>query len=573
MHSLRRVYYIFFILQTLAWTSCQKNDKPSILVIAIDKFSSDMATCSDEAPSEKSGLNMLCKEAVRFTHSYTTSTHSAAAMASLLTAEYPFTHKLYRSFDRVSNKSETLAKMAKENNYVTSFFSGSPFILKKTGLSDYFDVFDDSIASSATDYEQDFKQQIRNFFQWHQSIRSPFLSIIYNSELNKISTSETDQSSFEKLDEKLYQFFLELKNSNIWDETYIIVVGLNGSNKFNRLDVNSLNNLHSENTNVATLIKIPRKKGDEGVNWKNDLRINLADVGYTLSCLLKACAPDKENIKTNFESFPILNLSSLWKAKNDTVSRKAFDRAILVQNTDTTPTPTKSHTFSILQDNTNFIQNTDGGFSSYNTISDKTELINLTNHKENNLSEIQKYVDDLTQLGLMTLTSDKYSSLDKANLAELAKINLDYWVHSDTVDEVMNKSNYEQNPLIYFYIQKYLKQKNIKLMNLKIQKIKTNLTQNNSCLDLTLKSKISKDDLKNCTDDLFLQYLLYAKAADLGLNTEKNKLLYSLMKQNYKNRIYRLSVNLANSNAWGLYQPTLNIIHPLVFIDPTFFEN
>jgi hypothetical protein len=45
------------------------------------------------------------------------------------------------------------------------------------------------------------------------------------------------------------------------------------------------------------------------------------------------------------------------------------------------------------------------------------------------------------------------------------------------------------------------------------------------------------------------------------------------MKQNYKYQISRLSVNLAYGNAWGLHQESAAILHPLVFIDPTFFEN
>jgi hypothetical protein len=385
-----------------------------------------------------------------------------------------------------------------------------------------------------------------------------------------LANSETDQSGFEKIDEKLHQFFIELKSNNLWDETYIVVVGLNGTNKFNRSELSALNNLHSENTNVATFIKIPRKKGDEGVHWKNDLRINLADLGHTLSCILKAC-PEKSTL--NADLFPVLNLSSLWKDKNDTASRKIFDRPLLVQNTDTLPAPKIQHNFSILHNNYNYIQDITGTFSVYNTISDKSEIINLADTKQPIPVEIATYVERLNQSGLVSLQSDKSTLEARDTLGHLAKINSEYWIHPSSSNEMIKQSISELNPLSVLYIQKYLKQKNIKTSDPVIQKIKNDLTQNNSCLEINLKSKISKDDLKKCADDLFLQYLLYAKGSDLGINIEKNKLLYTLMKQNYRYNIHRLSMNLAHNNAWGLYNPLANIIHPLVFIDPTFFEN
>ena len=543
MHTFRRVYYILFILQTLAWTSCQKNMKPSILVIAVDRLSNDFTTCSDDNLNLKSGLNLLCKESVRFTHSHTTSTQPAAAIGSLLTGLYPMDHHLYRSYDRIRPHLETLPKIAKENNYVTSFFSGSPSLLKKTGLSDYFDLFDDSIASSATEYEVDFKQQALSFIQWKKINKNPFLSFIYNSELSKINTLESDQSTFEKIDEKLFNFFIELKKDGTWDASYIILVGLNGYNKFGRIGVNNLNNLHNENTNIATLIKAPRNKGDEGVYWKNDLKINLADIGKTLSCVLKKCTITKNKTDSNF--LPVLNLAQLWSDKNNSENQKNYDRVSVVQST----AHDMSHSYSILYDNYNYIQNKDQSALQhllpnvriYNTLTDKSEITNLLNKDFILPSEISNTIRILDTVKNSQYISAKVSNFDLT-----------------------------QNPLYIYEIQKQIRAK--KFDN-KILKLKNDITSNNICAALTAQSKITKEDLKNCNDDLFLQYILYIRSTDLGLNSDKNKLLYSLMKIRYKDYLHRLSVNLSHNNIWGLSQPNQVLVHPLVFIDPTFFEN
>lgn len=574
MHSLRRVYSILFywvlIWPMLTWTSCQKKTQPSVLVIALDKLSSDMVTCTDETNDEKSGLSLLCKQSIRFTHSFTPSTQPAAAMGSLLTGEYPMKHKLFRSFDRLDPQMTSVAKTAKDNNYVTSFFSGSPFILKRTGLSDYFDLFDDSIASNPVEYDQDFRQQAQSFFQWLSysggGRRHPFLSVIYNSELNRLSNTEIDQSGFEKLDDKLHQFFLDLKKEGLWDNTYIIVVGLNGSNRFNRFNLNALTNLHSENTNVATLIKLPRQKGDEGINWKNDLRISLTDLGYTVHCLLREC-PNRD------ELFPIINLIDIWKTQNSADMKKVIDRPVLIESASTFPQNFVQHRFSILHRNYNFIQNIESKFEIFNTLSDKSELTDLSRHKNENTSESQIYLDYVLALENKSMAV----SLESGELLQayqlLTQLNLEYWTLPNSKETLLEHTADEHNPLVYYVLQKASRQKISKSLADQFVKIKNELLQSNSCVNLNIRYKITKDDLKQCTDELFLQYLLYTHANDLDLSLEKNKLLYSVMKTAYKNNLNRLSINLAYNNAWGLYNGSDILLHPLIFIDMTFFDN
>ncbi len=567
MPWLKHVCYVFLVLQTLAWTSCQKSQKPSILVIALDKLPSDNITCLDEH-DQNSGIALLCRESVRFTHSYTTSTQAAAAMGSILTGEYPIEHGLFRSFDRLNSISISAAQVAKENNYVTSFFSGSPFILKRTGLSDYFDLFDDSIASSATEFDQDFKQQSQSFLQWAAALRQPFFSVIYNSELSKLSNVETDQSSYEKLDEKLFQFFSDMKSRNLWDKTYVILVGLNGSNKYSRYELNALTNLHSENTKVATLVKIPRQKGDEGINWKNDLRISLVDIGHTLKCLLGS------HCETSEELFPKINLSDLWNAHSLTEIKKLFNRPVLVQTTDTFTRSYPQHRFSILDQNYNFIQNTKNRFEIFNTLSDKSELIDLS-------AEIripQKYIDFLNNFNTFKNGEDLSSIyLDtQREYTQLSKQNYEFWTRINLRESVLQEAISEYNPLLLnylYHIEKVTKQRPTKEIESKLAKIRADILEQNSCLDLIGKMNISKDDLKICPDDLFLQYVLYNRSRELNVSDEKNRLLYSVMKNSYKNSVNRISINLAHHNAWGLYKPTTKLIHPLVFLDPTFFDN
>lgn len=562
MHLSRYVYYLFLMLMTLTWTSCQTESRNSVLVIAVDHLPADQILCYEDNSNDKSGLKVLCKESVRFTHGYTTSTQPAAAVGSLLTGLYPIDHELYRSFDRLKSPEKLVSKTAKENNYSTAFFSGSPFILKKTGLSHYFDLFDDSIASSRKDFFQDFQIQTEQFFNWQHSIRGVFFSVIYSSELKKITDNETDLNSFEKWDEKLFYFLEKLKQKKLWDKTYIILVGINGSNRFNRLNLNSFTNLHNENTNVALLIKTPRAKGDEGVQWKSDYPVSLADVGKTLHCLFKKCDQSTSN-----QFFATYDLSPLIEAnEKEDVSANFTHRAILIQSSSSFDSKYTQHGFSILNDNYNLIMNAqDNSIQIFNQLTDKGELTDINNYSSYKDVEEQnsKYINYLKYINnVRTITDDEVETL--------SQINYKYWLENNfSIDSIHLLNKY--NPLTYFFLQKNLNNKTDKNIQNHISDLKNDILLDKSCSDLIFKN-LSKDDLKLCNNDLFLQYILYNQAENFNLSKEENKLLYSSMKSYYKENMSRQSLNLAFDNAWGLYQGE-RVIHPLIFLDKTFFEN
>jgi len=229
--SLNKVWLVAIFLslvvcaRLLSLSNWPSTKRPSILIIAVDRLAFNSFTCGDEKPRQTSGLSVLCQESLRFTHAYTPSTQPAAAIASLLTGLYPYEHQLHRSFDRLSIKANSLAEIATAKNYRTSFWSGSPSILKKTGLSRGFDLFDDFSFLDKKNYFNTLKSQSDFFLNWARESHEPFFSVLYNSELENISEGESEITNFEKFDEKLAVFFEELKNNQLWEQNYIIVTG------------------------------------------------------------------------------------------------------------------------------------------------------------------------------------------------------------------------------------------------------------------------------------------------------------------------------------------------------------
>ncbi|MBC7466259.1 MAG: sulfatase-like hydrolase/transferase [Bdellovibrio sp.] len=314
--SLLKVWILLPALVAGLWSlsSCQKQKKPSFLIIAVDRLSFNSFACGEDKQNLNSGLSLLCREAIRFTHAYTTSTQSAAAVGSLLTGLYPAQHKLHRSFDRLQPGTKMVQEVADQAGYQTYFFSGSPTILKKTGLSQGFDIFEDSAFFEKKTYFLDFKYQTEKFLASVQESSDPFFTVIYNSELEALNEGESQISSLEKLDEKFFKFFSDLKDRKMWEDNYVIVVGLQGKSDYSRYDETPFSNLNSENTRVNLFIKPPRAKGDEGIFWKMDSTVNLADLGASIWA---SVTDTKPTITNSIDAeYPIVDFSSIWKTQN-----------------------------------------------------------------------------------------------------------------------------------------------------------------------------------------------------------------------------------------------------------------
>lgn len=353
--------------------SCQENKKPSYIIIAADQLSFNSFACNEDKNIKDSGLNILCQESIRFTNAFTTSTQSAAAMGSLLSGTYPFQNSLHRSFDRINPNNVLVQELFKKAGYRTSFFSGKPTILKKTGLSRGFDLFDDSSVLNQSMYSLSFRNQINLFENWAQESNDAFFSVIYTSELESLNEGETQISGLEHFDETLGQFFLKLKENNLWESNYIIVAGLQGKSEYSRPNESRYSNLHSENTNVALFIKPPRQKGDEGINWKIDTLVNLADFSYSL---MKTIEPSYQAAQD--AHFPIFDFSGFW-SKNEIENLPNKPRKLIIETANTWKQPLELR-FGLIFKNYLFLESENNEL--YNRLTDGLETIDLIKLQE-----------------------------------------------------------------------------------------------------------------------------------------------------------------------------------------------
>ena len=272
---------------------CQNSSKNSYIIIATDQLSFQDSNCSRDWAEQNSGIALLCRESVRWTHVYTTSLLSGPALSSVLTGLHPRETGYHHHAQYLAPQFKNIAQVALDRKYRTAFFSGGPPILKKAGLDSGFELFDDSINLTESPYLKPFKESVNGFFDWLSDIGgSPFFVTFYVPDLRFVTrttvtpTGEARNKSFEsqleEFDSVLFDLIARLKKNDRWDKTHIILVGLQGRNLYDRQGIYQNLNLHSENSQVTLLWKPAQKKRDAPVSWTMDKNISLADVGQTL---------------------------------------------------------------------------------------------------------------------------------------------------------------------------------------------------------------------------------------------------------------------------------------------------
>lgn len=511
---------LFLAISGLFWTSCQPRQQNSVLVFAFEQLSAEDLNCAEDSSTLDSGLALLCRESVRFTHAFTTSLQPAAAMGSILTASYPIQHGLRTSRDRINPQIDLLSDLALKKNFRTGFFSGSPSILKKTGLSRSFEMFDDLIASQENRFSWPMNYLLNQLNDWIFEDNRPFFSVVYFSNI------DINQALSDEDDEKLFAFFENLKRKNIWDTSHIILTGLKGKNKYSRLAETAFSNLHSENTNVAFLYKPPRQKGDDGINWKSDNLISLADIGHTLFCLFDDCSLLNQKI---------LHVTEHEHLQTHEIQIPRSDQKLLMIEA---PNPFESTQikFALRTKTSLFLNAPDQHY--FNTLADRSETIDTYDAKkgigETYASILQKIVDSFPHSRNQRWTNYKQISLIRNNL--------DFWQQPTQKNLIVEKTIDKADPLF--------------ALNLTTELNKS--FSGSACLKILKKNSVSHDDLKFCDDELLLAAIRLKHAKDLNLNRKNMETNLENEKRLQTNEVIRASKNMSLENVWGLFHPNQN---------------
>lgn len=286
---------LFLLLSSCTWES----RKPSVLIIGIDSFPFESLNCSET--DKNKGFKIICDEMIRFTHAYTPSILTQASLASLFTGKYPFEHGVWNNGSSyLSSKFLTSPEVAVQKGYRTIFVSGGVPVWRRSGVDQGFEVFEDNIPIDFRKYYREASVNVRLLVDWlEKEVQGQsFFSFLFLNDLQFPDFPTVDNEGFPRektyegqlreIDETLEMFFLRLKEEKIWNNTWIIVTGMNGLSRDIRLDEAIGTNLFHENTNVGLFIKPPSKEEHPKGSRTIDANVSLVDVGRLLFEILES---------------------------------------------------------------------------------------------------------------------------------------------------------------------------------------------------------------------------------------------------------------------------------------------
>jgi hypothetical protein len=365
-----RVISIFLTCLSLAACTFGPSNKPHILILGIEQLGVEDVSCSHEHKLRpRSGFEILCQDAIRYTHAYTTSLQARAAFASLLTGLYPYQHKVRDNNSTfLSAGLTTLPEIAWQKNYSTALFAGGPAISRSSGLQQGFELFDDNVTYSIKNFFRPLNQNIQEYFSWRKKQRRPTFAVIHVPDLlfkNRATVNEMGEarnlsfeSQLEELDSHLFELLSHLKKNKEFDDTYIVLAGLNSDEK----EYSPL----SKHSHVALLIKPFQKPRDEGIAWTFDNNITLADVGATFFELLEA------PLEQTSSQLPAVSLQNSFENKEND---KFLNRWILTESSWTKTNGYGDFIFSLRKDQFHLTKT--NKLQIYNTLIDKMESATL----------------------------------------------------------------------------------------------------------------------------------------------------------------------------------------------------
>lgn len=393
----------------LSLCSCQResNSINSAMIIAVEGLSGSSFSCHPFEESERSGFQILCNEAVRFTHAYTTSPMTQAGLGSLLTGEAPLANGLRdNGHTFLPARIKTLPEDLFKQGVNTLFIASAPTVKRYSRLHQGFENFHDDYEFNNKIFYRpiaDSMQIIKNWMATEVKDHSYF-SVIHVSDLlfpQVITQTELLEprprgidGQLEEIDENLFSLFTYFKKNKLWDKTYIILTGLNGITNLSRLYELPGTNLYSENVSIPLFIKPPKGREEIPHQWKVDSHVSLQDVGATLYKIFNSQhQPESPPIEPILKGISLL---PLIKGKSDP---RFINKSLLIESSWGTWFSNTSPRYSVRNDQ--WLVIFDKKPLIYNTVSDRNEF-NKISTKDSSyktiLNRFEEYIDRIEKV-------------------------------------------------------------------------------------------------------------------------------------------------------------------------------
>lgn len=232
---------LLLVIPLMAGCYSKPQTLPSVLILAVENYGPETSLCSWESnPQVQSALRLFCSEAVEIKSLQAAHRDSVPALASILYGASASDLKIDNNQQFVSADFESYAEKFHAAGARTAFFASSPLFMRRTGLAQGFDQFEETHKIEQLRWGRTPEQVIQSFLKWKSELtsRTPFYAVLTFSDLNfpwirttSLSGQERSrnlESQAEAIEEAWVSLFQKLSGDADWSNTWILVVGTQG---------------------------------------------------------------------------------------------------------------------------------------------------------------------------------------------------------------------------------------------------------------------------------------------------------------------------------------------------------
>ena len=435
------VVFVTLIKVSVNYVNAQTS-LPNIMIIIMDTVRQDRLSCYNYDRDTTPNLKKLAEKSRVYYNTYSTSSWTNPAHASLFTGLYPIAHNTTQENWKLSQNLKTLAEILRDVGFETFGIVENGILGKHNGFdqgfSRYYETWRKNMSSDSENIALSyFRKCIRerntkkpffmfvNFISPHNPYNAPFEfrnrfvsnpSIEYNSNLwqwyylGKMEFTEEELQHLNELYEAeiLYVDYLigkiinELKSNNLWGNTVFIITSDHGENIGDHDHMDHVFSLYESTIKIPLIIYYPKLFLPHSKDW--DV-VQLTDIFPTV---LRIVGIDSEVYPS--QGFDLLKKNS---RKDRIIFTEYYypNQAMRAFKEQFRSNPNldkyKRRIKSIIYENKKLVWGTDGKYELYDLAIDPDEEHNLIDKKINLKQEMLNKLE--TIVSKFTLDDEKQS--------------------------------------------------------------------------------------------------------------------------------------------------------------------
>ena len=299
-------------------------EKPNIILVTVESLRPDHLASFGGPRKTTPNLDQLAEESVVYEDAHSVTSWTLASHASIFTGLYPSAHGANQSRSELGEMS-TLARILSEEGYQTAGFASGPYLSRNHKLDQGFEFYDDSPATLGTQggAHRDITNpkmlaSIKRFLQRDRAPGKPLFLFGYfwdphydyippppydkifvdeestrvevrGYESNSMISDELEPDEIRYIesqydgellwtDHMLQELFDLLKESDLWDDSFVIITSDHGEEFFDHGNKGHKKTLYVESVHVPLIIKFP----DSIREGRDDRLVSLVDLFPTI---------------------------------------------------------------------------------------------------------------------------------------------------------------------------------------------------------------------------------------------------------------------------------------------------